>query len=42
MDGAPPAIALNNPASAAAMQGNALVALDQFSDAAAHSVITLA
>jgi Zn-dependent M28 family amino/carboxypeptidase len=42
IDGAPPAIALNNPASAAAMQGNALVALDQFSDAAAHSVITLA
>jgi Zn-dependent M28 family amino/carboxypeptidase len=42
IDGAPPAIALNNPLSAAAMQGNALVALDQFSDAAAHSVITLA
>ena len=42
IDGAPPAIALNNPASAASMQGNALVALDQFSDAAAHSVITLA
>jgi Zn-dependent M28 family amino/carboxypeptidase len=42
LDGAPPAIALNNPLSAAALQGNALVALDQFSDAAAHSVITLA
>jgi Zn-dependent M28 family amino/carboxypeptidase len=42
IDGAPPAIALNNPLSAAAMRGNALVSLDQFSDAAAHAVITLA
>ena len=41
IDGAPPAIALNNPLSADAMP-NLLVALDQFSDAAAHSVITLA
>jgi len=42
IDGAPPAIALNNPLSAGAMRGNALVSLDQFSDAAAHAVITLA
>jgi Zn-dependent M28 family amino/carboxypeptidase len=42
IDGAPPAIALNNPASANVLRGNALVSLDQFSDAAAHSVITLA
>jgi len=40
--GAPPAIALANPASAGSLVGNGFVGLDQMSDAAAHATITLA
>ena len=40
--GAPPAVALANPASAASLVGNGLVGLDQMSDAAADATITLA
>jgi Zn-dependent M28 family amino/carboxypeptidase len=42
LTGAPPAIALANPASAALLVGNGFVGLDQMSDAAAHATITLA
>ena len=42
LNGAPPAVALANPASAAALVGNGFVGLDQMSDAAAHATITLA
>ena len=42
IDGAPPALALADPASAASLVGNGLVGLDQMSDAAAHATITLA
>ncbi len=40
--GTPPAVALANPASAAALAGNGLIGLDQMSDAAAHATIVLA
>jgi Zn-dependent M28 family amino/carboxypeptidase len=42
LTGAPPAISLANPASAASLVGNGFVGLDQMSDAAAHATITLA
>ncbi|HKG63447.1 MAG TPA: M28 family peptidase [Solirubrobacteraceae bacterium] len=42
LTGAPPAIALANPASAGSLVGNGFVGLDQMSDAAAHATITLA
>ena len=42
LNGAPPAVALANPANAAALMGNGFVGLDQMSDAAAHATITLA